>query len=83
MQPSVAEPGATSQVKSDARKEDANRVETDSKLAPIALQCPYCTQDSFASLAALSLHVQTLHGNYLTNLLFISSELSGKHRVSR
>ena len=32
------------------------------KTPPIALQCPYCAKESFASLAALSLHVQTLHG---------------------
>jgi hypothetical protein len=33
------------------------------KVLPIALQCPYCAKESFTSLAALSLHVQTLHGN--------------------
>ncbi|XP_057371266.1 uncharacterized protein LOC130692203 [Daphnia carinata] len=41
-------------------------VKEDEKMATaevsrIAFQCPYCAKESFSSLAALSLHVQTLH----------------------
>lgn len=45
--------------KSDGKEDD--KVAT-TKVSPIALQCPYCAKESFSSLAALSLHVQTLHG---------------------
>ncbi|KAI9564409.1 zinc finger protein [Daphnia sinensis] len=47
--------------KSDAVVKEDDTVAT-AKVSPIALQCPYCAKESFSSLAALSLHVQTLHG---------------------
>lgn len=50
-----------------------DKVETATVVPPIALQCPYCAKESFPTLAALSLHVQTLHGNHQAGLLFLLS----------
>lgn len=54
-----------------SKKEAGTESLTATKTPPIALQCPYCAKESFSSLAALSLHVQTLHGKRIKDFFFL------------
>ena len=60
----VSRPTLTSDAKDEDKVAEVSSTSV-AKAPPIALQCPYCAKESFSSLAALGLHVQTLHGNYL------------------
>ena len=63
-----------------------NVTNTTGKVLPIVLQCPYCAKESFSSLAALSLHVQTLHGKLsdlkMVAAIFFLLKPSRDHQVS-
>lgn len=75
-------------LKSDTNGKEGNENVTNAtaKVLPIALQCPYCAKESFSSLAALSLHVQTLHGKLsdlkMVAAIFFLLKPSRDHQVS-